>query len=119
MGKRFKYRFYIRLLLILICKANKILLFDLNADLDKCKYRNQGIGFDSCSELSFTDGSMEKDLLVFGMIWGYWYKNKDVFILSEGLTQELDDTTLTVKAKYYINFTQPRKQVSYLLIMQK
>ena len=68
MGKRFKYRFYIRLLLILICKANKILLFDLNADLDKCKYRNQGIGFDSCSELSFTDGSMEKNLLVFGMI---------------------------------------------------
>ena len=40
MGKRFKYRFYIRLLLILICKANKILIFDLNADIDKCKYRN-------------------------------------------------------------------------------
>ena len=66
MGKRFKYRFYIRLLLILICKANKILIFDLNADLDKCKYRNYGTGFDSCSELSFTDGSMEKKFISFG-----------------------------------------------------
>ena len=51
MGKRFKYRFYIRLLLILICKANKILIFDLDADLGKCKHRNYGKGFDSCSEL--------------------------------------------------------------------
>ena len=33
-------------------------------------------------------------------------KNKDILILGEGL----DDTTLTVKAKYLINFRQPNKR---------
>ena len=37
-------------------------------------------------------------------------KNKDILILGEGLTQGLDDTTLTAEAKYPINFTQPRKR---------
>ena len=35
-------------------------------------------------------------------------KNKDIFILGE-ITQRLDHTTSAVKAKYPINFTQPRK----------
>ena len=37
---------------------------------------------------------------------------KDILILDEGPTQELDDTTLTVKKKYPFNFTQPRKSFS-------
>ena len=37
-------------------------------------------------------------------------KNKDILILGEGPTQDLDDTTLTAKAKYPINFTQPKKR---------
>ena len=37
-------------------------------------------------------------------------KNKDILILGEGPTQELDDATLTAEAKYPINFTQPRKR---------
>ena len=37
-------------------------------------------------------------------------KNKDILILGEETTQWLDDTTLTVEAKYSINFTQPHKQ---------
>ena len=38
-------------------------------------------------------------------------KKKDIFILGEGPTQGLDDTTLTLtaEAKYPINFTQQRK----------
>ena len=32
-------------------------------------------------------------------------KNKDILILGEGLTQGLDDTTLTIEAKYPIYFT--------------
>ena len=31
-----------------------------NADLDKCKYYSYGIGFDSPSKFSFTDGSFGK-----------------------------------------------------------
>ena len=37
-------------------------------------------------------------------------KNNDNLILIEGLTQGLDDTTLTGEAKYPINFTQPRQR---------
>ena len=37
-------------------------------------------------------------------------KGKDILILGEGLTQGLDDTTLTAEAKYPINFTQSGKR---------
>ena len=37
-------------------------------------------------------------------------KNKDILILGEGPTQGLDDTTLTAKAIYPINFTQPNNR---------
>ena len=37
-------------------------------------------------------------------------KNKDVLILGDGPTQELDDTTLRAEVKYPINFTQWRKR---------
>ena len=37
-------------------------------------------------------------------------KGKDILIVEEGPTQGLYDTTLTVEAKYPINFTQSRKR---------
>ena len=40
-------------------------------------------------------------------------KKKDVVILGEGPTQELDDTALTAEAKYAINFTQSGKSQHY------
>ena len=36
---------------------------------------------------------------------------KYIIILGEGPTQGLDDTTLTVEAKYPINFTQSGKRL--------
>ena len=36
-------------------------------------------------------------------------KGKDILVLGEGPTQGLDDTTLTTKAKYPIDFKQPKK----------
>ena len=38
-------------------------------------------------------------------------KNKDILILGEGATQGLDDSALTAKAKYPLNFAQPRKKL--------
>ena len=38
-------------------------------------------------------------------------KGKDIFVLGEGPTQGLDDTTLTAEATYPINFTQPNKKL--------
>ena len=37
-----------------------------NADLDKYKYTGYGMEFDSCSEVLFTDGSYEKNIIIFG-----------------------------------------------------
>ena len=37
-------------------------------------------------------------------------KGKDILILGEGPTQELDDTTLTAEEKYPISLRQSRKR---------
>ena len=80
-----------------------------NADPDKYKYSAYGIGFDPCSDSSFTDGSMGKDATIFGAVMSTSVhidnKNKDFLILGEGLTQRLDDTTLTAEPNYPNNFT--------------
>ena len=85
-----------------------------NADLDKCKYTGYGIGFDSCSDFLFTDGSYGKNVIIFGADMSSSVhvdnKGKDILILCEGPTQELDDTTFTTEAKYPINFTQSGKR---------
>ena len=45
-------------------------------------------------------------------------KGKDILILSKGPTQRLDDTTLTVEAKYPISFTQLGKRfvLSHIIV---
>ena len=82
-----------------------------NSDLGKCKYNGYGIGFDSRSEFSFIDGSMGKNVIIFGAYISSSVhidnKNKYILILGEGPTQELDDTTLTAESRYLIKFTQP------------
>ena len=37
-------------------------------------------------------------------------KGKDILILGEGPTQELDDTALSAEAKYRINFTESNRK---------
>ena len=79
-----------------------------NADPDKYKYNGYGIGFDSRSEFSFTDGSMGKNVIIFradmSSSMHFDNRNQGILILGEGLTQGLDDTALTVEAKYPNNF---------------
>ena len=80
-----------------------------NPDLDKYKYNGYGIGFDSRSEFLFTDESYWKNVIIFGadMISSVHVDNKgkDILILGEGLTEWLDDTTLTAETEYPIDFT--------------
>ena len=81
-----------------------------SADLDKYKYTGYGIGFNSCLKLLFTDRSYGNNVIIFGADMSSSghvnNKGKDILILGEGPTQELDDTTLTGEAKYPINFRQ-------------
>ena len=37
-------------------------------------------------------------------------KNKDILILGNRPTQELDNTTLTAKVEYFINFSKPQRK---------
>ena len=74
----------------------------------KYKYSSYHVGVDSCSEFSFTDGTMGKMSLFLELIWAHLYIlviKKDILILGEGPTQGLDDTILTAEDKYPINFT--------------
>ena len=90
-----------------------------NADPDKYKYRGYGIGFESRSEFSFTDGNMGRNVIIFGADMSSSVhidnKGKDILILGEGLTQGLDDTTLTAEAIYPLHITQPNKKFALSL----
>ena len=59
-------------------------------------------------------GESEKNINIFGadMSSSVHVDNRDknILILSEELTSELDDTTLTVQAKCPVNFIQARKR---------
>ena len=55
-------RFYIKELLIGSAKLTK------NADPGNYKYNGCVIGFDSCSEFSFTDRSSRKNIIIFGVM---------------------------------------------------
>ena len=73
-----------------------------------------GIGFDSRSEFSLPDGTMGKNVIIFGADMNssvhFGNMGKDVFVLGEGPTKTLDDTTLTAKAKYPDNFSHSGKR---------
>ena len=85
-----------------------------NTDPDKYKYYGNGIGSDLHSEFSLPDGSMGRNVIIFGADMSSSVhvdnKNKDILILVEGPTQGSDDTTLTAETKYAIIFTQLNKR---------
>ena len=76
-------------------------------------YTGSDKGFDSRSELLSTVVSYGKNVITFGVDISSSVhvdnKGKDI-ILGEGPNQGWDDTTLTVEAKYPINFTQSGKR---------
>ena len=85
-----------------------------NAGSDKYKYSVYGIGFDSRSKISFTNESMRKNDIIFGVGMSSSVhidnKKKDNLVLGEGPTQELDDTILAAEPLDPINFTQLNKR---------
>ena len=66
-----------------------------------------------CSEFSLLDGSMGKNVIMFGVdISSSAHidnKKKDILILGSGPIQGLDDTTLTTEAPYSIIFQDQRE----------
>ena len=67
------------------------------------------------SEFSLPDGSLGKNVIIFGADMGssvhFDNKEKDILILSQGPTQGLECIKLIAETKYLINFIQPRKKL--------
>ena len=80
---------------------------------DKYRYSGYGIGFDVRSQFSWSDGTWDKKNFGADMSSSVHddNKNKDIFVFGEGLTQGLDDTTITAEVKYPINFTRYGKKI--------
>ena len=78
------------------------MLLTKNADPDKYVYSGYGNGFDSCWELSLTDGSVYKNIIIFGVDMSssvhIGNKGKNILILVKGPTKLLDYTTITAQA---------------------
>ena len=82
-------------------------------DIDKYKYSGYGIGFDRKRKFSFGNGFGQK-VIIFGVDISSSVhannKTKSILVLGEGITQSVDDTTLTAEKKYSINFTENNKK---------
>ena len=85
-----------------------------NTDPDKHKYSGYGIGFDSSSLRSWSDGSYGKNAIIFGVDDSFSVhivdKNKNILALGEGLTQGLEDATIRAEARHHIDFTESGKR---------
>ena len=79
-----------------------------NADREKYKYSDYGIGFDSRSEFSLSDGSMGEMLLFLELIWEHLciliIRIKDILILGRVPAEGLDDITSSVKLNIQLIF---------------
>ena len=82
-----------------------------DADSNRQLCSAYGIGFDTCIEFSLPDGSVGKSVINFGDEMSSSRhidkKGKYMFILGKGPTQGLNNTTLTPKIQYSINFARP------------
>ena len=86
-----------------------------NAGPDKYKYSRQGIRLAGRGSFSLNDGNgFGKNAIIFGadMSSSVHLDNnkKYIMILGDGPTQGSDDTTLTAKKEYAINFNEQQKK---------
>ena len=87
-------------------------------DSDKNNYKEYGICFDERSQFGHTitengvtDTSNGRNVLIFGadMSFSVQATNKanHIYLMGDGLTQGINDTTIYAEKKYFRNFTEP------------
>ena len=77
-----------------------------NADPVKYLYSVHGIGFDSRSVFSFSNG----EALYNSFSVDVYNRKKGFLILGKGPADGLDDTTIAAEAEYSINFTEQQQK---------
>ena len=84
-----------------------------NANVDKCKYSEYGIGFDSKGEFRHPDGGNGKNDIIFGADLSNSKhannKTKNVLVLGKDFIQKTDDTTIYAEQMYSTNFAVDNK----------
>ena len=87
-----------------------------NADTDKHSYSGHGTGFDSRSHFLNSNFDFGKNIIVFGVANSSSthtdYRKRDILVLGEGSTQGLDNVAIITEAKYFINFTKQKRNLS-------
>ena len=92
-----------------------------NADTSKYDYKGYGISFDERSEFghTITEGGFAhttdaRNVLIFGadMSFSIHAANRanHIYVMGDGLTQGIHDTTLYAEKNFYRNFTVPGKK---------
>ena len=92
-----------------------------NADTSKYDYKGYGICFgersqfgDTITEGGFAHTTNAKNVLIFGadMSFSVHKTNREnhIYVMGDGLTQGIHDTTLYVEKNFYRNFTDPGKK---------
>ena len=85
-------------------------------DNSKNNYKGYGVCFDERSQFGHTDGGRThitngRNVLIFGadMSFSVHATNKanHIYVMGDGFTQGINDTTLYVEKKYFRNFTEP------------
>ena len=87
-------------------------------DYDKNNYKGYGICFDERSQFghtisdnSVTHTSNGRNVLIFGVDMSFsvhaTYKANHIYLMGDGLTQGINDTTIYAEKKYFRNFTEP------------
>ena len=78
-----------------------------NLDIDKWKYSGYSIGFDARGTFSFGGGSrFAQNVVIFGVDISSAHANnmtENILVLSQGIKQGLDDTTLTAEKNIQLN----------------
>ena len=86
-----------------------------NAGADKYGYSGYGIAFHVSSQFPLSNGKCGKNVLMFGIDNNFSMhadnKKKDILVLRESSTDELDVSTIKAEAKYSINITKLEKKV--------
>ena len=86
-------------------------------DPDKYVYSDYGIGFDSRSQFPLPDGSIDKNVIIFGVDMSSTVhidnKGKNILIPGIDQTQGSDDTTLALEVQYSVNIS--RSNINFCL----
>ena len=92
-----------------------------NADTSKYDYKGYGICFDERSQFghTITEGGCAhttngRNVLIFGVDMSFSVhatnRANNIYVMGDGFTQGVHDTTLYVEKNYYRNFTDPGKK---------